>query len=81
MVALSRGPLVYCLESIDNQADIFSAKIDPHSFTCRFEPDWLKGTMVITGKATTGEMYTWIPYLLWGNRGRTQMTVFFNLSQ
>lgn len=81
MSALTRGPLVYCLESIDNTDDIFSAKVDPDSLESRYEPDLLEGTVVITGNSPTGKVYTWIPYMLWGNRGRSQMTVFINENQ
>jgi len=81
MTAMTRGPLVYCLEGIDNAKDIFTVNVDPTSFESRFEPDLLNGTTVITGRSSAGDVYTWIPYMLWGNRGKSQMTVFFNESR
>lgn len=43
MVALTRGPLVFCLESVENTADIFSAIVNPQSISARFDPDLLGG--------------------------------------
>lgn len=80
--ALSRGPLVYCLETIDNPAvDIFNVSIDPPSLHSGYAPDLLGGTGVIQARSTNGQALTFIPYHLWGNRGRSQMTVFITLPQ
>ena len=78
--ALSRGPLVYCLESIDNpQVDIFRTHLEPTSL--RVEPsDLLGGSTLIIGSSTSGEKLTFIPYHLWGNRGLSRMSVFVSLS-
>ncbi|HLO13262.1 MAG TPA: beta-L-arabinofuranosidase domain-containing protein, partial [Anaerolineales bacterium] len=47
-VALTRGPLVYCLESLDNPSvDIFSARLDSASLRDEFVPDLLGGCVVI----------------------------------
>jgi uncharacterized protein len=73
MAALSRGPLVYCLESLDNSGDIFNTHVNPDGLEAVWRHDLLGGTMVLQG----GEL-TFIPYLLWGNRGRSQMTMFVN---
>jgi uncharacterized protein len=75
--ALTRGPLVYCLESIDNQVDLFDLRIDVDSLATRFDPDLLEGCQVITGKTKNGDLLTWVPYMLWGNRGESRMTMFF----
>ena len=81
---LTRGPLVYCLESVDNPGmDIFTARLKPSSIvddvSCvTFLPALLGGTIVITGKTTDGKNLTFIPYFLWANRGETQMTVWVN---
>lgn len=80
MTALSRGPLVYCMESIDNSADIFSAEIDTNLLEADFDPDLLGGTIKICGHSSGGEKYHFIPYMLWGNRGKSNMTVFFKTS-
>jgi DUF1680 family protein len=78
-VAVTRGPLVYCLESVDNlKEDIFTARLDPSSLTPVFDNSLLGGIIRIEGKTTTGAPLTFIPYFLWGNRGPSQMTVWVN---
>jgi DUF1680 family protein len=76
-VAITAGPLVYCLESADNhEADIFNTQIDPTSLAEHFDPDLLGGTNVITAKSLDSTPLIFIPYCLWGNRGPSQMTVW-----
>jgi uncharacterized protein len=78
-VALTRGPLVYCLESVDNSGvDIFTAVLDPSSLRDEFIPDLLDGIVVIHGKTTESRPLKFIPYFLWANRGESQMTVWVN---
>ena len=44
-VAITRGPLVYCLESPDNlNLDIFTPQLDPASVRDEFVSDLLGGT-------------------------------------
>ncbi len=79
-VALTRGPLVYCLESIDNpDLDIFTAQLNPSSLRDEFVPDLLGGCVVIHAKTIDGKRLKFIPYFLWANRGESQMTVWVNL--
>jgi DUF1680 family protein len=76
-VALTRGPLVFCLESADNpELDLFEAEIDLASLTAEFDPDLLGGIWVLSGKTAQGEAVTAIPYLSWANRGESQMVVW-----
>lgn len=78
-VAVSCGPLVYCLECVDNPGvDIFSAQVDPKSLSKVYDPDRLGGILKIVGLSTNGEALTFIPYFLWGNRGPSKMTVWVN---
>lgn len=79
--ALTRGPLVYCLESPDNPADIFNITLDPRSQHFEFRQDLLGGTGVIDGNSCKGEPLRWIPYFLWGNRGESKMTLFFDTEE
>ncbi len=79
-VALTRGPLVYCLESADNPGvDIFTARLEPSSLQTDFSPTLLGGTQIITGKTLDGKDLTFIPYFLWANRDESQMTVWVNI--
>ncbi len=51
-VALQRGPLVYCLEGHDNDAQVLSLVIsDDAKFKTRHRRDLLGGVTVITGRA------------------------------
>jgi DUF1680 family protein len=82
-VALSRGPVVYCLESQDNPGiDVINTTLDLSSVNNNqcvyFKPDLLGGTKVITGKSVDDRNLTLIPYFLWANRGESQMTVWVN---
>jgi len=78
--AVTRGPLVYCLESLDNPGiDIFDAKLDPDSFTPVFDRDLFGGAVKIAAKTVAGKPAVLIPYFLWGNRGPSQMTVWVNI--
>ena len=79
-IAITRGPLVYCLESMDNpEVDIFSASLEPSSLQTDFSPALFGGTQVITGKTADGKNLKFIPYFLWANRGESQMTVWINI--
>ena len=81
-VSITRGPLVYCLESVDNPGvDIFTAQLEPSSLREEFVPDLLDGIVVIHAKTTDGISVKFIPYFLWANRGESQMTVWVNCRQ
>ncbi|MBA4384681.1 MAG: hypothetical protein C0410_08090 [Anaerolinea sp.] len=74
--AVVRGPIVYCLESVDNSVDIMKVKLKPESLKAELEQNLLEGTWVIRGIDINGEALTLIPYMLWANRGKSKMTVF-----
>lgn len=77
MVALARGPLVYCLESVDNAVDLFSIVVRSSNVELRQDDDRLGGIRKIVGVSSCGAEVTFVPYLVWGNRGPSRMTVFF----
>lgn len=81
-VAVSRGPLVYCLEDIDNPGvDIFAATIAPDSLQAVPDESLLEGVVKIVGRTQEGKPLVFIPYFLWGNRGASRMTVWVNLGK
>ena len=59
-VALQRGPVVYCLEEVDNGRDL-SDVILPRAakLTTKFEPALLGGVVVIKGKAQRRDPAKW----------------------
>ncbi|MBP7738665.1 MAG: glycoside hydrolase family 127 protein [Spirochaetes bacterium] len=77
-IALSRGPLVYCLESIDNPATkIPGAAIDiTKELKPRFSEKHFGGTWVLEGSDPAGNPLTFIPYFCWANRGLSNMEVW-----
>jgi DUF1680 family protein len=59
-VALTRGPLVYCLESADNGAQTRSLAIQSDSkFTTEFRSDFLGGVNLIHGPALAKSPLSW----------------------
>lgn len=79
-VAITRGPLVYCLESQDNPGvDLFHVQVEPDSLTPVHDPLMLGGVCRLEGRSTQGQPLVFIPYYAWGNRGPGQMTVWVNL--
>ena len=76
-VAVSRGPLVYCLESVDNPGvDIFTCRLEPASLQVEPAPGLLNGCQLLRGRTVEGRELILIPYALWGNRGESQMAVW-----
>jgi DUF1680 family protein len=76
-VAVTRGPLVYCLEDVDNPGiDIFDVVLDESSLNPVFDETELGGSMHIEGLKMNGKMLRFIPYFLWGNRGPSRMNVW-----
>ena len=80
-VAVTRGPLVYCLESLDNPGlDIFSTRLEPSSLQVEQDENLFGGITVLRGRSKEDAALTFIPYHLWANRGKSQMTVWVNVS-
>jgi DUF1680 family protein len=76
-VAVTRGPLVYCLESLDNPGvDLFTCRLDPTSLRAEPALELLGGIMVLRATTFDGRALTFIPYFLWANRGPSQMNVW-----
>ncbi|MFW9937462.1 MAG: glycoside hydrolase family 127 protein [Candidatus Thorarchaeota archaeon] len=75
---ITYGPLIYCLEQIDNKdIDIFNLIIPKNQeFKIRFESNLLNGINIIQGTTLTDEIFTSIPYYAWNNRGITKMQVW-----
>ncbi len=85
-LAVQRGPIVYCLEGVDQKDSIVFNKIIPEgtAFTTSFERDLLGGVMTLQATAQeiqkdstlTDVAVTLIPYSTWDNRGTNQMEVW-----
>jgi hypothetical protein len=83
-VALMRGPVVYCLEAVDQPGQDVFRLVLPSQTQLRAErrPDLLGGVTVIQGQVPSGGQglvtMTAVPYYAWANRGRAAMTVWIN---
>ena len=85
-VALQRGPIVYCLEAIDNGGDVLSLALPRDAkLTAEHRGDLFHGTTVIKGVALAVSAdnkdgapadFVAIPYHLWDNREAGQMVVW-----
>ena len=59
-VALRRGPLIYCLEQPDNQADLDQVSLPLDAkLTESFEPGLLGGVVVLTGEGRVSPAPDW----------------------
>ena len=90
--AIVRGPLVYCMEEIDNGAELWNLELLPGEAMVEERPELLGGVQTIRlpgRRSASGEaLYsdepptaqevelTFVPYYAWGNRGRGEMSVW-----
>ncbi|SFJ59492.1 hypothetical protein SAMN02799624_05168 [Paenibacillus sp. UNC496MF] len=76
-VALQRGPLVYCVEEIDNL--LYDAlKVDSSTrFRTRYEAELLEGVVAIyAADPSGGAQFKAVPYYAWDNRTPGKMEVW-----
>jgi DUF1680 family protein len=90
MLALERGPLVFCAEGVDNGGSVFNLLIPNNAeLQVAYRPDLLGGIGTINGKVFAlnrgkdgvsirkqAQSVTAIPYYAFGNRGPTEMAVW-----
>lgn len=77
---LQRGPLVYCMEEIDNPQYEKAALLPSMNYMTAFEQDLLNGVVTIT--AVNGDdTYKFIPYYAWDNREPGKMKVWVDYAK
>ena len=90
LVALERGPILFCLEDKDNAFDVNNFILpDASTLNLTFVKDILSGTYTIQGKGVVisptadkldlrseAKTFTAIPYNVWDNRGGAKMRVW-----
>lgn len=90
--AVTRGPIVYCLEEADNGGELWNLYLEKRVLETRFEKELLQGVETVScpgiresaGEALysageperTPQKLQFIPYYAWGNRGKGEMTVW-----
>ncbi|MFD3002956.1 glycoside hydrolase family 127 protein [Pontibacter toksunensis] len=89
-IALQRGPLVYCVEGVDNDAQAWNMVVPENTaFTASYNKDLLRGVVTLKAEvpvvnasadglsvATQRKTITAIPYYAWANRGKSPMQVW-----
>ena len=76
-LAVERGPLVYCAESVDNGGKAFNAVL-PADATFRTEPIEIASTKMV---AVKGGGLTLVPFFAWCHRGAGEMQTWFPVSR
>ena len=79
--AIQRGPLVYCMEEIDNPEYFDQIQLSPSTtFQTAFVSDILNGikTIKTNGRAQSA---TFIPYYAWDNRDYGEMRIWFPVNE
>ena len=77
--AVQRGPLVYCLEEVDNPEDFDGLRLrEDVSFGEAFEPELLRGVVSLSA-AAEDKTLKFIPYYAWDNREAGKMKVWIPL--
>ena len=73
--AIQRGPLVYCMEEVDNPSDFDAIQLRPDaSWEAEYDASLLSGVVRITDGSTI-----FIPYYTWDNRTAGKMKVWVPL--
>lgn len=93
-VAIERGPIVYCLEWVDNNDRVLNTVLgDDVTFTESYQPNMLNGIMKLTADAKStrrdenskvtveSKKLTAIPYYAWANRGSGEMAVWLSRTE
>jgi len=76
-VAIERGPIVYCIERVDNQSIDTISLLDGNLLSAGFNAGLLNGIETISAHEASGkEIFTAVPYYIWNNRGANKMKVW-----
>lgn len=72
---LQRGPLVYCMEEVDNLNYDKAVLSSSTNYTTAFEPNLLEGVVTITA-VNGADTCKFVPYYAWDNREPGKMKVW-----
>lgn len=76
-VALERGPVVYCVEGVDNGGTVKKVSVGAQTTLHTVNaPDFITESVLIKGESPDGARFTAIPYCLWSHRGVGEMAVW-----
>lgn len=75
-VAVQRGPIVFGFEALDNNGSIDITLAREPQFTETYNPDFLNGVIVVTGRKSDGNTCVAIPFYALANRGKSKQIVW-----
>ena len=75
--AIQRGPIVYCMEQVDNDNYDQATITENMTFSSKFDPNLLGGVVSITGEDSL-QRITLVPYYAWDNREAGKMKVWID---
>lgn len=75
-VAIQRGPIVFGFEALDNNGSIDITLAKDPQFNDTYNPHFLNGVVVITGKKSDGSTCVAIPFYALANRGKSKQIVW-----
>lgn len=75
-VAIQRGPVVYCIEGVDNNGDVDRELAIDWRPEEQYEANLLGGVMTITAATTEGKRIKAVPLYTWDNRAADGMNVW-----
>ncbi|MFZ7132906.1 MAG: glycoside hydrolase family 127 protein [Eubacteriales bacterium] len=79
MLAIERGPIVYCVEEIDNPKIDELYISENTQFSSSFNQELLGGVAIVTGEGNSElESFKAIPYYVWNNRSANKMSVWID---
>lgn len=79
-IALMRGPLVYCVEGVDNHGEVDFTIADDPQFVVEERENLLGGVCIIRGKTSENEDFVAVPLYAWDNRMASRMNVWLKQS-
>jgi len=77
--AIQRGPIVYCLEGIDNNGEVDVELPPDPCFREQWQPELpelLGGVITVCGKTIEGKPFHAVPLFVWDNRMAGAMQVW-----
>jgi DUF1680 family protein len=79
--AIQRGPLVYCMEQVDNKETYDAVLFSPSTrYSAKYTPNLLGGIVQVTAK-TGQDSWALIPYYAWDNREAGKMKVWIDYNE
>lgn len=79
--ALQRGPLVYCVEEVDNPNFADNILFPKTTYTNRFDKSLLNGVETIRATNPDGTSLLFVPYYAWDNRLAGKMEVWVSFDE